>query len=111
MFVCTGNSCVVASDVASSPKADKDDHSPSTFSYHHAYLHAEIKPKNKSEIVDATGGQGFNILITAMIAGVWNLEEDPENYTCEHLAEMKTVKEETLHPTSPNSNASTFYKR
>lgn len=74
-------------------------------SYHRAYLHAEIKPQS-----ERSKAEGFNILITALVGGVWKLEEDPEDYTCEHLAEMRTVKEETLRGTHCR-NPSIFYKR
>ncbi len=53
--------------------------------------------------------------VTALIGGVWKLEEDPENYTCKHLAETRTVKEETLRETRSTRHYSAdqqfFYKR
>lgn len=99
---------------------EKRDHdnvkSGSNSSYHRAYIQAELKPKSERDgygIEDAT--RGFNILITALVGGVWDLEEDPNNYTCKHLAEMRTVQEKLVRETQshgPNSfNNNTFYKR
>lgn len=86
--------------------SDSDSYSSS---YHYAYLQAEIKPKSgdteNHQISNAT--RGFNLLISALVGGVWKLEEDPANYTCQHLAEMRTVKEETLY----GRDQSFFYKR
>lgn len=64
------------------PDVDKD----SSCSYHRAYLQAEIKPKtghsnNNNGFSNAT--REFNIIITALVGGVWKLEEDPANYTCQ----------------------------
>lgn len=76
--------------------------------YHRAYIQAEIKPKIRSDERDFSDStRGFNILITALVGGVWDLEGDPINYTCENLAEMRTVQEETLYP----SSAQYFYEK
>lgn len=87
--------------------SDKEENS-SCSSYHRAYLQAEIKPK--TEPGSSIGTKGFNVFITALVGGVWKLEEDPEDYTCKHLCEMRTVKEETLRE-SRYGDQRFFYKR
>lgn len=49
--------------------------------------------------------------MTALVGGVWELEKNVENYTCKHLAETRTVKEETLRekPYIRHSSKDAFY--
>lgn len=48
--------------------------------------------------------KSFISLFQAQIGGVWNVEENAGNYTCSHLAEVKTANVKTFENEE-------FYKR
>ncbi|XP_037037476.1 uncharacterized protein LOC119075189 [Bradysia coprophila] len=104
-----------ASHGAEEKGEDNNDDTESNSTYHRAFIQAELKPKSGSdELGFSDSTRGFNIIITALVGGVWDLEEDPNDYTCMHLAEMRTVQEEILRETRStrySHHTDFFYKR
>lgn len=72
--------------------------------YHHAFVEGELSRDgiNKSKTFNVDGWYDF--YFQAQIGGVWNVEENAGNYTCSHLAEVKTANVKTFENEE-------FYKR